>query len=623
MLIKYKDSRASRQTKGLPAVRRGKMKKNQNNKGFTLVETLVGVFVFSLVLLAGYGAYVALFKVIQLNHQKITAINLANEQFELIRNIPYANVGVPGGIPNGVIPHSQTLVRSGITFDVLTTIRNIDLLADGTIGGTPNDTSPSDNKLVEVEVSCAVCTNFAPVILSTTVSPKYLEALGANEGAIFVKVFDANGVPVEGASVHIVNNKVSPAIVVNDVTPANGILQIIGVPVGSEAYEISVSKTGYSSARTYTSGDSSNPVPNQPHASVVAEQVTSISFAIDKLADLSIKTRTYNCVPIGSVNLLLKGTKTIGQDVLKYSQSIATDGSGDYFNGSVEWDFYNITGMDADYDVVGINPVNPVNVLPDADQEVVVTVAPKNTNSLLLTVKDSATSMALSGADIILTSTNGYYATTTTGRGYIRQTDWSLGAGQTDFINESKYFTNSGSVADNSPAGEIRLLESFGQYLVSGMIESSTIDTGAVSNFYSFVRLPVDQPVLAGEDSVKLQFATNSTTTQPISWDFVGPDGTSATYYTLADNSLSSVHNGDRYVRYRAFLSTEVATATPNVSDIAFTFTSECTPPGQVVFSGLADGDYTITVSKTGYTDVVRNVTISSPWREEEIILSP
>jgi prepilin-type N-terminal cleavage/methylation domain-containing protein len=231
-----------------------KIKKLQS-RGFTLVETIVGVAVFVIVASASYQAYISLFKIINQNQYKIAALNLANEQFEIIRNLPYSDVGVPGGIPNGKIPHTQTLVRSNISFTVTTTIRNIDQPFDGQIGSTTNDLSPADNKVVEVEVACSTCGSFTSVTLTTNVAPKNLETASTN-GALVIKVFDSNGVPVSDASVHVVNAQVTPNIIIDDVTNVDGVLQIVDAPPGVDAYQITVTKSGYSTDKTYTPGAS-------------------------------------------------------------------------------------------------------------------------------------------------------------------------------------------------------------------------------------------------------------------------------------------------------------------------------------------------------------------------------
>ena len=129
---------------------------------------------------------------------RILETALLAEKLELVRNLPYEDVGVTGGIPSGVLPYSTTTIRNGQTFTLITTVRNIDDPFDGTLGGSPNDTAPADYKLVEISAICQNCSQQTPVILSTIVAPKQLEGASQN-GALFIQVFDSNGYPVVGA----------------------------------------------------------------------------------------------------------------------------------------------------------------------------------------------------------------------------------------------------------------------------------------------------------------------------------------------------------------------------------------------------------------------------------------
>lgn len=591
-------------------------------KGFTLIEVLVGAAVFLVIALAVYQAYTSLFVLISNNQFKILGLNLANEQFEIARNLAYSDVGEVNGIPNGKIPHSQDLIRGGVPFVVITTIRNVDLPFDGTLGGVPNDLSPADNKLVEVEVRCDVCKNFTPISLTTTVAPKNLETASTN-GALFVKVFDANGQPVSGADVHIVNNIATTTITIDDVTDVNGMLQIIDVPPGVNAYEITVSKPGYSTARTYPPGGAGNPNPTQPNATVLVQQVTQVSFSIDLLSTFTFSSISPSCVAVGDVDFSLTGSKNIGESLPKYSQNHVTNGSGTYTKAAMEWDSYTVLGIDAVYDIIGINPLNAVALNPNSTQQVDLIVAPKNPKSVLVTVKDAGTGLPVTGASVNLSEDSGYSSTQITDRGYINQTDWSGGSGQGSFIDPTQYFVDDGNIETNSPDGELKLRNSSGDYVSNGTLESSIVDTGTVSNFNNLVWSPTDQPVGAGADSVKFQFATNSEINATTTWDFSGPDGTDSTYYTLANTTLNTLHNGDRYARYKVFLSTTNPAFTPNLADISFTYTTSCTPPGQVVFSGLPNGTYTLEVTKAGYTTFTDEaVVVSSAWLEKIISLT-
>jgi prepilin-type N-terminal cleavage/methylation domain-containing protein len=583
------------------------------NKGFTLVETLVGVAVFLVIAVATYQAYVSLFTLINLNQYKIVALNLANEQFEIIRNLPYADVGIPSGIPNGKIPHVQNLNRSNINFIVTTIIRNIDLPFDGTIGSsTKPDLSPADNKSVEVEVACPTCKNFVPLTLTTTVAPKNLETASTN-GAILIKVFDSNGVPVSDAAVHIVNSKVTPNIIIDDVTDIDGLLQIVDAPPGTNAYKISVTKVGYSTDRTYTPGQSGNTNPTKPDVTVIVRQLTQISFSIDRLSTITASSVAQDCTVVPNFDFNLKGAKTIGAGVLKFNSNLVTGGNGTYSTTTMEWDNYTLTGVDSSYDLIGLNPLNPISVGASSTQGIQMVVADKDPRSLLITVKDNTTKLPVTDAIVKLTKLP-YSVTKFTGRGSLNQTDWSIGG---------SYTADDGHVDVTGVPGEVKLLKVFGSYVGSGWLESSTIDTGSLSNFYSLTWSPADQPVPTGTSSVKFRFATNATTTATTTWDYRGPDGTDTSYYTVPYSVISPIHNGDRYARYRLYLSSQSTSTTPNISDVAFTVTTSCTPPGQVVFSGLSSGTYNISVNKSGYPTYETNVSVSSNWVEKEIILTP
>ncbi|MEY2664359.1 MAG: hypothetical protein RIT04_167 [Candidatus Parcubacteria bacterium] len=592
------------------------------SKGFTLIETLVGVAVFAIVALASYQAYVAVFAISGANQYKILALNLINEEFEIVRNMPYVDIGIVNGIPNGKIPYEQQLVRGGITFTLTATVRNIDLSFDGQAGSSTNDTSPADNKLVEFTVSCASCANFTPITLTSSIAPKNLETASTN-GVLAIKVFDANGVVIPNAAIAITNAQVVPNIVINDVTDSSGMLQVVDAPTGTNAYAITVTKSGYSSDRTYPLGGGGNPNPAKPDSTVLLQQVTPISFSIDKVSSLAISSVTDMCVPVSNIDFTLVGSKTIdaAAAVPKYSQALSTNGSGLVTLSNMEWDSYTLAGADSSYDVIGLNPLNPIVLNPGVSQSEMIIVAPKSPNSLLVTVKDSSTQLPLYGASVTL-SRAGYSSTQITGQGYLTQTDWSGGAGQSDITDVTKYVADDGNIDTTTVLGDIKLKSILGNYAPSGILESSTFDTGSVSNFNNLFWLPTSQSINVGASSVQFQIATNATNTATTTWNYLGPDGTASTYYTNPGASIWSGHNGDRYLRYRLYLSTSSSTSTPNVSDISFTFTTLCTPPGQVRFSGLSAGTYDLVVGKSGYaTTTIPSVTVSSSWLEQQVML--
>jgi prepilin-type N-terminal cleavage/methylation domain-containing protein len=595
-------------------------------KGFTLVEAVVGTALFVIIALAAYQAYFSLFTLAALNQYKIVAIELADEQFEIVRNMPYNNIGVVNGIPAGVIPQTQTLTRGGIPFTVTTIVRNVDLPFDGLAGSSTNpDTSPADNKLVALTITCPTCKNFAPLTLTTQVAPKNLETASTN-GVLLIKTYDANGNPVQDASVNVVNNQVTPSTIVNDTTNDSGILEIVDAATGTNAYNITVTKSGYSTDRTYPAS-STNPTPKTPYATVLLQQVTPISFSIDKLSTLAVSSVTSSCSAVPNVGFTIAGAKTIDSAGLipKYSATTSTDSTGNLTLNNMEWDSYTFGLNSVSYDLAGLNLLNPVPLNPNTTQNVLLVVTPKTPKSLLVTVKDSATLLPLTNATVMLSNGSGYSSTQTTGQGFFDQTDWSGGSGQANYSasTSNQYQTDSGGVDVTSTPGDIKLLKVSGSYVSSASLESSTFDTGSASHFHSLIWQPGSQPVGAGANSVTLQIASNATNTATTTWTYLGPDGTSGSYYTSSNSTIGTMHDGDRYLRYKLFLNTLSSTTTPDVSDVAFTFTTACTPPGQVIFQGLSSGTYNLSVSDSGYTTSTTSVNVSPSWQEQPVILGP
>lgn len=598
-------------------------KKITKNSGFSLVETLVTAFIFCLIAVGIYGAFSGVMKVISASRQQTDAMLLANEQIEVVRGLPYADVGIVGGLTPGKIAATSTFVRNGQSFLVTAGARSIDDPFDGTIGGTPNDTAPSDYKLVTLDISCVNCRATTTYRVSTTVAPKSLETSSGN-GALFIKVFNANGVPVSGASVRLSNTSHIPAINENDTTNNSGVLQLVDVPPGTFAYNIIISKNGFSTSRTYKPGVGGNTNPTLPDATVATGTVTQTSFAIDVLSQLSIKTTNDSCQIIPDVTFGMNGSKKIGNNpvIYKYSQNLTTDSLGQLNLSNIEWDTYNFSlPTSSAYVLAGSLPTLSVDVAPGSIQNISLILMPNQPNNLLTTVKDSLTNLPLSGATVLA---HGSYGDRTllTNRGYVLQTDWSGGAGQTQFIDSNK-FDESSNINYTATPGNLSLQSALGQYVSSGYLTSSIFDSGTASTtYYNITWSPMDQATSTGVDSVKFQLASSNdpaTTT----WNFLGPDGTETTYYTTADTNVNENHSNERYLRYKVYFSTADSGFTPNLSDVSVTYSSECLPFGQALFSNLSVGTTTVTVSSPGYQSNTQDVYIDGHWQTLSVPLIP
>lgn len=108
-------------------------------------------------------------------------------------------------------------------------------------------------------------------------------------------------------------------------------------------------------------------------------------------------------------------------------------------------------------------------------------------------------------------------------------------------------------------------------YLSAGDLVSSTKDsappTGSTTTWNT---ISFTDAVPTGT-SIKFQAAASNSSGGP--FNFVGPDGTSASYFTTTGADLSRF-NGNRYLKYRAFLGTSSSASTPTLNDVSVCYTS-------------------------------------------------
>jgi len=146
----------------------------RKSRGFTLIEVIIAIAVFSLFAAGAYQGYLSLQAAILSARYKALAADLANARFEIIKNLPYSNVGIEGGNPPGVVSAEESAISDNVTFTITTTIINIDDPFDGLAGS--GDAFPGDYKLVEVKIACMTCKNFTPIAITGWVAPKNLES---------------------------------------------------------------------------------------------------------------------------------------------------------------------------------------------------------------------------------------------------------------------------------------------------------------------------------------------------------------------------------------------------------------------------------------------------------------
>jgi len=135
-------------------------------------------------------------------------------------------------------------------------------------------------------------------------------------------------------------------------------------------------------------------------------------------------------------------------------------------------------------------------------------------------------------------------------------------------------------------------------YAPSGNLVSSLKDAGSAINWDT-----LSWTSLAPTDtSLRFQAAAAGDAAGP--FNFVGPDGTGATYFDSSSASLSQF-NGFRYLKYKAYLATASSTATPVLQDATVCFLPQA-DLGITVTDGVTTATaggavtYTITASNAG-----------------------
>ncbi|MEI7709282.1 MAG: prepilin-type N-terminal cleavage/methylation domain-containing protein [bacterium] len=602
------------------------MTSHKNQKGFTLIESLISIAIFVMIVGVVYQTFFSVSKSTISNREGATVSYLAGQYLEIARNLPYSQIGTVQGNPHGSLPDSNnptSTTMGATTYQVYYEVTYLDDSADGT-ALLSTDAAPNDYKQVKVSIKNTTTNKVSSFV--TNIVPTGLESL-ASGGALFLSVIDAVGQPVPTATISITNNSLSPTINLTRESDANGKWIEVGLPNSSNSYHVVVTKNGYSSDQTYAISGG-NPSPTKPDSTIANGQVTQISFAIDKTSNLTFNTLNQTCHAISSVGVGIQGAKLIGTpNVFKYNNSFTSNNAGQIPLNNIEWDNYTPALVGNTYMIYGSSPIQQINLLPNTTQLFNLILGAKTANSLLAIVKDSGTGNPIEGATVTLTNSSPVVNTSgVTGGSLWSQQYWNGGVGQAAWSDTTKYFQDDGDISTTDTPLAMRLINGSGHTLSSaGWLESSTFDTGSASTNYTTLDW---QP--SSQDpsvSVKLQIATNN---DNATWNFLGPDGTSGTYYTTPGTTISTGHDNNQYVRYRTYLSTSDTSKNPTVTSVNINYVSGCFTPGQVMFPGLTaspeasgqPGTYNVTVSAPGYTTkTIPNLNIKG-YQSLEILLN-
>jgi hypothetical protein len=380
---------------------------SKQQHGQILVSILIAIAIFAILLHALFTLVAASFDLVAVNRARITAKHLGLDRIETIRNLAYEEIGTTEGIPNGILEETETININGLNFTTKTSVIYID---DEYDGQGSDDLFP-DYKRVRVEILWEGLAKPSknPLVFVTDIAPAIAQSY-ASAGNLQIAVIDAYGLPVPQASVTIFADSIDPTVNITTNTTDAGTTSLPGAQPCIECYQITVTKEGYSTDRTYSTIEVTNPI--KPHVSIIEGSVTQVTFQIDTVATLnvtSVASRENGFSVQPDVSFRLRGSKIIGTDafaqfVYKYDETHSTDAGGNLSLNSLEWDNYYVFMPEVtSYDISGNFPLLSLNLLPASSLDYTFSTEAHSDHSLLNIIKDPSQNL-IENAYLNLTS---------------------------------------------------------------------------------------------------------------------------------------------------------------------------------------------------------------------------
>ena len=389
----------------------------RGESGFTLIETIIGLVVMTIMVTAVMQLFVDNLRTVTLGKARAVGLALAQEQMENLRDLPYQSVATQFGAiyPPGNLPDNQTLTRGGYTFVVNTDIEYVDDPYDGnaagTISGKPKDLNPADYRRAEISVYLK-SSNQLVAQVTTDVAAKAAET-ASNTGVLSIKVIDANGNPVTGAVVTIVNTVPNPDVNISTTTDNQGLVVIPNLPPdSSNRYQVIATLPGYSTDGTIPD-PAGNPTAIELNPNVLVQQVTSLTLAIDRTSTMSVHVVDTAGNPVAGLGVTTTGAKKV-EDLhttpvdtymYKYSQATTTDSSGNINLTGLEWDSYSFS-LPSGYYLVSSQPYAPVALAPASATSVNLVVSTNASFPTIKTVTPISQATGTAAVAMTITGTN-------------------------------------------------------------------------------------------------------------------------------------------------------------------------------------------------------------------------
>jgi len=231
------------------------------------------------------------------------------------------------------------------------------------------------------------------------------------------------------------------------------------------------------------------------------------------------------------------------------------------------------------------------------------TLSVRNTAAGLPTGADLATttipgSTFASGASVLFTATFGSPATLTSGTQYalvLRPVSAPAGSGYFWIRSSPSTYANGSRVLSADSGGtwsaDTTRDFNFKTYMQTGFAASGNLVSGVRDAnptpplLTRWISLAWTATVPANT-TLKFQIAASNNTGGP--FNFIGPDGTAATFFTTSPSMINNLVTG-RYLKYKAFFTTTDGAVTPTVSDVTACYNSGPTAANGIVSGRITD----------------------------------
>jgi hypothetical protein len=392
-----------------------KYKIQKTKNGFTLIEALTLLFIFTIIVVTFYSVFTSGTKYIIESKNRLGALALANEKMEIVRNLAYDAIGTVSGEIGGNILQDEDVIENTRQFHVHTLVEYVDDPYDGL--GASDTIWFEDYKRVTVTVTWSGGANSNPVILVSRFVQHGIEKQNPNDGILSVNVNSkqpgaTQTLPVQDANIHLVNSDFG--LDTNKKTDDEGNATFIGSNIRNsiQKYEVTVTKSGYETVMTLPPYPATSYNPTDAHGSVttVGGSANFVNLIQNELANLKIVASDYLNHPIANINFHIKGGRKMGTTIVSNDNVYNMDSDGKTgSDGERKYDSispgqYEITPAlgGTDYELIRIDPASPVMLLSEQALDVKIELADKNSASLLVSVLSDDDNLPVSGARVQL-----------------------------------------------------------------------------------------------------------------------------------------------------------------------------------------------------------------------------